>query len=146
MQKTELRKKIIRQRDFVMQPYHYEIVEGPSMTVPDEAMSIQEIMAKHVRGIDMTSVFRQPAYDSAASFDSEDIEKIQHEDLFDKENRIKELAFFQEKTQSSTSEVASDLTKSSKASKNKEEGNANAKGTDDAGRSDEGVAPPSSEE
>lgn len=146
MQTVELRKNIIRQRDFELLPHHYENIEGPSMTVPDESMSIQEIMSKHVRGIDMGAMFRQPSYDSAASFDSEDIEKIQHEDLFDKENRIKDLTFFQEKIKGSTSEVASDLTKSSKASKNKEEGNANAKGTDDAGRSDEGVAPPSSEE
>lgn len=143
MQKIELRRSIIRQRDYEMLPHHFETIDGVSMTVPDESMSIQEIMAKHVRGIDMTAMFRQPAYDSAASFDSEDIEKIQHEDLFEKENKIKDLSFFQEKVKNSTSSVASDRTKSSKASETKTEGTADVKGTDDVGSSDEDSATPS---
>lgn len=144
MQKTELRKTIIRQRDYEMLPHHYETIEGVSVTVPNESMSIQEIMTKHVRGIDMSIMARTPAYDSGASFDSDDIEKLQHQDIFEKQQKLESLKSFQERLKKhSTSEGGNDRTNSKKASENEPEGKAAATRADDEGGSEEGVAPPS---
>lgn len=95
MQKRELRKTIIRQRDYIPSNDFGEFNDLPSMTVPNEALTIKEIMQKHVSGMRILDELRkQPIYDSGASLDSEDIEKMQHMDLFDLEQERQRIDLF----------------------------------------------------
>lgn len=95
MQKRELRKTIIRQRDYVPSDDAGEFNDLPSMTVPNETLTIREIMQKHVSGMKILDELRkQPVYDSGASLDSEDIEKMQHMDLFELEQEKQRIDLF----------------------------------------------------
>lgn len=63
-----------------------------SQTVPDETLSIKEILDRYTSGRTIgDAVARQTSFDPNASFDSEDLEKIKHEDLFDQEERKRDL-------------------------------------------------------
>lgn len=64
---------------------------GVSMTVPDESMSIETILKKFTTGLD-PGVYREGSYDSSATFDSPDLEKLREADLYDKEVYRKGLA------------------------------------------------------
>lgn len=70
---------------------HLEKPSGFSRTVPDEAYTIQEIFQKHASGINL-GVTRRGNYDPKASLESEDIEKLAHLDLFDREEKSRSLA------------------------------------------------------
>lgn len=62
------------------------------ITVPDEAMSIEEILRKHVNGIRLDHLHREPQYDSGASFDSEDITELARMDTTDRLQLARERA------------------------------------------------------
>lgn len=64
---------------------------GESLTVPDETYTIREIVERFVRGNDIDdSLVRDESNDSGADFDSEDLEKVPHMDLFDREELLEE--------------------------------------------------------
>lgn len=66
---------------------------GPSQTLPNETMSVAEMLRKHIQGQRIPdTLYREPAYDSGASLDSEDLEKMKHMDLFEKEEYSRQLA------------------------------------------------------
>jgi len=55
------------------------------MTVPDDALSIKQILAKHVNGMKIAEqLYRTPVYDSGADFDSPDLEEVQRMDMVDR--------------------------------------------------------------
>lgn len=64
---------------------------GPLITVPDEAMSIREILEKFTEGIDM-AVEKQAVYgEEDADFDlGIDLEKVNQLDLFDRQELARE--------------------------------------------------------
>lgn len=94
----KLRKTIIRQRDYAPSDAHGEYNDLPSVTVPNEVLSIREIMQKHVSGMKILDELRkQPVYDSGADFDSEDLEKIQNMDLFDLQQEKERIDLFLKK-------------------------------------------------
>jgi len=65
---------------------------GSSMTVPDETMSIKEIMRKHVSGMNVSQeLLKMPLYNEDASFDSFDLESLKRLDLADRSVLIDEL-------------------------------------------------------
>lgn len=69
-----------------------EFIDGKSQTVPDEAMSIRQIMTKFVRGMQVPEeLYRESAYDSGASFDSQDLEAIGRMDLAERDEYIVQL-------------------------------------------------------
>lgn len=71
---------------WTLEERHKEHPQGESMTVPDETLTIKEIMKKHVRGMRMAEeLMRTPVYDSGADFDSEDLEEVARMDIFERE-------------------------------------------------------------
>lgn len=64
---------------------HVEKVEGTSMTVPSETLTIRQIMERFSRGLPVSGSVQEPQYDSLATLDSDDIEKLSHMDLFERE-------------------------------------------------------------
>lgn len=97
-QKRE-RAKLITQHEFVLLSQHIEAGGGESMTVPDESMSIREIMRKHVTGMRvMETLHRTGHYEDEVDFDSHDFEKVTKMDLSERQalseqtlNQIKNL-------------------------------------------------------
>lgn len=62
------------------------------MTVPNETMSVKEIMQRFMRGQKIDDAFmRQASYDSGVSFDSEDLEEVSRMDMFEREQLANEL-------------------------------------------------------
>jgi len=86
-------RKNISQDEFKLLPEHKEHPCGVSLTVPDETLSIKQIVDKHVRGQEIADqLMRQPLYDSGiygddrdSDFDSEDLEKVVQMDLAEKD-------------------------------------------------------------
>lgn len=76
----------IAHHQFRLKPEHMEHPTGVSMTVPDETLTIRQILEKHVRGMKIAEeLYKQPMYDSGADFDSEDLESVSRIDLFERE-------------------------------------------------------------
>lgn len=61
-----------------------EHVSGKSLTVPDESLSIREILTRFTRGQSVGGA-KEPAFDSGADFDSPDLEKVRDMDLVDRD-------------------------------------------------------------
>lgn len=61
-----------------------------SVTIPDETMSIKEIMSRHLqRAADLDRLRRPGGYDAHADLDSEDLEKLKHMDMVDRDESLK---------------------------------------------------------
>lgn len=61
---------------------HMSVPYGVSETIPDDTIGIKELLAKHVRGMEVAAnEMRTPVYDSGADFDSQDLEAINRMDL-----------------------------------------------------------------
>lgn len=60
-------------------PKHYEKTTGPDMTIPDQSMSIQEILVRYSRGLS-TSGIKVPIYEGET-----DMPDMTHWDLADRE-------------------------------------------------------------
>lgn len=61
---------------------HMSVPFGVSETIPDDTIGIKELLAKHVRGMEVAAnEMRTPVYDSGADFDSQDLEAINRMDL-----------------------------------------------------------------
>lgn len=80
--------------EFELSDHHMEKHVGKSMTVPDEAMSVREILLKHTQGLLSGELLREPQYGTADvdDFDDYDVEKLQHADIFEREQEIENLA------------------------------------------------------
>lgn len=63
---------------------------GVSETVPDESLTVRQILDRYSRGLPTGS--RQPTFDSEATLDSEDLEKIKTMDLYEQEEYRTALA------------------------------------------------------
>lgn len=84
-QKTPTRRNIA-QHEFELLPHHIEHPEGESMTVPDESMTIREIMRKHVSGMRVKeALFREGFYEDTEDFDSPDFSEISRLDFTEKD-------------------------------------------------------------
>lgn len=78
-------------RDWKLKPEYCETPVGESLTVPDETLTIREIVEKHVRGQRIAdTLMRTPVYNESADFDDEDIEKLRDSDLYEREE-IKQM-------------------------------------------------------
>lgn len=65
---------------------------GVSVTVPDEALTIREIMLKHTAGMNVaTALAKQPMYVNG-SLDDEDLEEVMRLDLSDRADRLREIS------------------------------------------------------
>lgn len=66
---------------------------GPSETIPDDTLSIKQILAKHVRGMILEQEdMRTPIYQDDVDFDSPDLESVKRMDLADRHEYMQMLA------------------------------------------------------
>lgn len=72
-------------------PSDFEHPKGESLSVPNEAYTIREIMEKHTHGINL-GIDRQGIYEDEVDFDSPDMRKVKELDLYDREIISKENA------------------------------------------------------
>lgn len=81
--------KLRTQRTFVLTPADQEPGGGKSETVPNETMSIREILTKYSRGqrIDAT-MQREGKFEKNSSFDSEDLEAASRTSLTDRDEVV----------------------------------------------------------
>lgn len=80
----------ITRKNFKLLPHHYDDAKAPaeraSKTVPNEAMSIKEILTRYVKGLPITGVNkREPMFDPNPDHDNMDLEKVGQADLFERE-------------------------------------------------------------
>lgn len=57
----------------------------PTMTQPQQSLTIQQILDRFTRGLPVNSQQRTPSFSTNPQFDDPDIEKLRHADLFEKE-------------------------------------------------------------
>lgn len=63
-----------------------EYIQGPSETVPDDCLTIQEIMKRHVNGMNQSTLHRTPTgYLEEPDYDDDDLSELSRADLFDRE-------------------------------------------------------------
>lgn len=55
----------------------------PSMTVPDEAMTVPYLLSRYVKGVPLGVPEKHPVSMDTTNFDSPDWEKVKHMDLLD---------------------------------------------------------------
>jgi len=67
----------------------------PSVTLPDEAIGIPELLAKYTKGI-APAVSRQPVDHQTDNFDSPDWMKVKDQDLVEHDILREELAYVEE--------------------------------------------------
>lgn len=80
-------------RRFVLEPHEMETTVGPSLTVPEDSMSIKEIMQRHIRGMQIKSELRRPGgFADTEDFDALDLEEVNRMDIFDRETVKQKLA------------------------------------------------------
>lgn len=77
--------KLIIQRFWQLKPEHMETVEGKSETVPDDTMSIKQIVERYTRGQRIPdNLMRSTINDPQADFDSHDLEEVNRMDITDR--------------------------------------------------------------
>lgn len=92
--------------EFKLKAEHKNFNTQPSQTVPDETLTVRQIMEKHVRHQRIADdLIRTPVYNDHDDFDAPDLEKVRDMDLFEREefsNSNKEkIAEMQEKQKKS---------------------------------------------
>lgn len=88
MERKEEVKKVVRIRstlDFQLRPSDKEVGGGVSMTVPDESLSVRNIIDRFTRGQGSGVAVREGYYDPSPDLDSPDIDKLDHMDLIDRD-------------------------------------------------------------
>lgn len=67
----------------------YEVCNAPSMTVPDQSLTVIEILEKYVRGM-VSPVERRTAYFGQESFDADDYDEVMRLEFSDKQEFVDE--------------------------------------------------------
>lgn len=76
-------------RKWKLMEHHVSHLDPISMTVPDESMSLQEILRKHTSGMNTVETnYREGQYNDEDDFDAPDLEKLRDMDIHDRENYI----------------------------------------------------------
>lgn len=78
-------------REWVLSQSHLEHPKGVSMTVPDESLTIKEILERFRRGQPLSIHTRETLYDPDATFDSQDLEEVGRMDITDRSELSQEL-------------------------------------------------------
>lgn len=68
---------------YYVKPSHISHVGSESKTVPDDSMSMKEIVTRFTRGQKLDGMYREPIYDSGANFDSQDLEALSRMDAME---------------------------------------------------------------
>lgn len=76
--------KIRNSANFQLIEADRETVGGVSVTVPDESLTVRDIVDRFTKGHSLgVGQVKEPIYNPDADFDSEDLEKVKSMDLFD---------------------------------------------------------------
>lgn len=74
-------------------------VSKEMVTVPDESLSIDDLISRTAKGLPITVNTRSPIYHDTESFDSEDFEALQREDVVTITTKVKNTQeLFEEET------------------------------------------------
>lgn len=72
-------------------PEKRKIIDEPSQTVPDQTMSIRQIMSRHVRGID-NSVVKTPIYQESSGVNPKTLDLVDVQEIrMEHQERIKSV-------------------------------------------------------
>lgn len=82
---------IITKRNYVFENYPGKADFQPSQTIPDQTLSIQEIIRRYSRGLPITGNVREPI------FDENEIPNLEWMELTDKQDMIQAIRQFEEK-------------------------------------------------
>lgn len=72
----------------------YEINNLPSMTIPDQTMTVQEILARHVRGLPILGQGKVPIYmdeDDDTIYPNQKLDLVDQQGIIDEVKRIPSL-------------------------------------------------------
>lgn len=120
-------------RIYVLKPEHMTLTVGPSETVPDDAMTIREIVNRYQSGMGIPpSKMHDARYGESANFDDPDLEEIARLDLADRHEMSELLkAENEEKTRELEAKIkAEKAAKAAKAAKKAEEATGKVAGTE----------------
>lgn len=79
-------------RNFELKLEHTETPKGVSLTVPDETLTIRQILEKYTRGLDLAAqMAKEPIYDDTDDFDREDLEQITRSDFSERQELLEQL-------------------------------------------------------
>lgn len=88
-------RRFVLNLDFVLKSRHMESNSGELVTVPDESYTMQELVRRFTKGLDM-GVTRSVAYSSEdgsdVPFDAPDLHRLRDMDLVDREEYSRSLA------------------------------------------------------
>jgi len=91
-----MKPKLKNQNDFELLSSHKESGFGVSQTVPNQALSIDDIMSRYVRDRVVPEVSTRPGVYSGdaddVDFDSPDLEKLRDADLADRHEFVRDLS------------------------------------------------------
>lgn len=68
------------------------VSDKPSMTVPNQSMTLKQMFERFARGESVATTQQKPIWNPNASHADPDFEKLNHADLYDKEQYSKQLA------------------------------------------------------
>lgn len=84
--------KALTHGNFKLLASHCETPVGVSLTVPDECMSVQELLDRFINGQRIPdNLFRNGVFDDESGFDSDDVEKLRHADLAERDEVVERL-------------------------------------------------------
>lgn len=84
-------KKVVNKLEWVLSQSHLEHPKGVSMTVPDESLTVKEILERFRRGQPLSIHTRDTLYDPDSNFDSQDLEEVSRMDITDRSELAQEL-------------------------------------------------------
>lgn len=84
-------KRLVKPSEWRLDEYGMEKNTLPSVTVPGESYTVQQLFQRMQNGL-MPDIAKNGSFDSHASLDSDDIEKIAHLDLYERQQFQTELA------------------------------------------------------
>lgn len=78
--------KYVGRKSYVPGPKSKEPApHGPRLVVPDDTLSIKEIIRRFVNGMDIGGNEDRGVFEEGSDFDSPDLEKLRHADIFDQQ-------------------------------------------------------------
>lgn len=64
-------------RQFIPRRVHFQKMRATSKTVPEQSLTINEIVAKYTRGIPVNTVIKKPIYSDQTDFDLEKLSRME---------------------------------------------------------------------
>lgn len=89
---------MIKKKHFIFS-FEYDVTKHtekntmPTETIPDETLTIRQILQKHQHGINVADqLSRQPLYEENPNFDSPDMQQMAYSDLTEQEDVLRDVS------------------------------------------------------